>query len=82
VFSLLFPEEDIKRRYDMQETRLAGWLADCFGIRKDALTMWSDEGKKGSLGVEVKKVLEARWTVSLSWIVAPLLLTTAIGIGG
>ena len=64
ITRLLFPEEDVRRKYDMQETRLAGYLADCFGIRKDILVNWRGEDREGCLGVEVRKAIEER-TVSL-----------------
>ncbi|KAJ7695203.1 hypothetical protein B0H17DRAFT_1056785 [Mycena rosella] len=57
VFRLLFPEEDARRKYDMQETRLASALADCFGISADALHQWGSDGSSGCLGEEVLNVL-------------------------
>ncbi|KAJ6581305.1 hypothetical protein B0H19DRAFT_1018028 [Mycena capillaripes] len=59
VFRLLFPEEDTRRKYDMQESRLASALADCFGISHAAtpLRQWAADGSSGCLGEEVLKIL-------------------------
>ncbi|KAJ7918946.1 DNA ligase N terminus-domain-containing protein [Mycena leptocephala] len=57
VFRLIFPEEDTRRKYDMQETRLASALSDCFGISATPLRQWSADGSSGCLGQEVLKVL-------------------------
>jgi hypothetical protein len=81
VFTLLFPEEDVGRKYGMQEKRLARCLADCFGIGKDALTKWCDEGREGCLGAEVCKILDARWTVRSWSLMITLCSMPAIGIG-
>ena len=52
----------MRRKYDMQETRLAQELAKCIGIsvqgRGDALKWWNGENSLGCLGEEVKKVIE------------------------
>ncbi|KAF7370772.1 DNA ligase [Mycena sanguinolenta] len=57
VFRLLFPEEDTRRKYDMQETRLAAALADCFGTSATPLRQWAAEASSGCLGQEVLKFL-------------------------
>ncbi|KAF7356774.1 DNA ligase [Mycena venus] len=57
VFRLLFPEEDARRKYDMQETRLASALADCFGCDHVPLGQWAANGSSGCLGEQVLKVL-------------------------
>ena len=65
-FRLLFPEEDVQRKYGIQETRMARLLADCFGIDYMAFDSWSLEEATGCLGQEVKVVLERSCSVSLS----------------
>ncbi|KAF9005904.1 ATP-dependent DNA ligase [Cyathus striatus] len=54
----LFPEEDIRRKYEIQEARLIKHLTESLGLNKDALKGWSDEESVGCLGEEVKKALE------------------------
>ncbi|KIY50333.1 DNA ligase/mRNA capping enzyme, partial [Fistulina hepatica ATCC 64428] len=63
VFLLLFPEEDVARRYDMQETRLSERLAKILCIPKDKLKLWAKCSY--SLGEEVWKNMELRSTSSL-----------------
>ncbi|TFK32795.1 hypothetical protein BDQ12DRAFT_691997 [Crucibulum laeve] len=58
VFRLLFPDQDVRRKYDLQETRLGRTLADCLGVERDKLTKWKQEDASGSLGTEVRKVLK------------------------
>lgn len=57
-FRLLFPEEDIRRKYDMQETRLAECLAHIFGVDSEKFRAWNAEAASGCLGQEVKIVLQ------------------------
>ncbi|KAK7031333.1 DNA ligase [Favolaschia claudopus] len=57
VFRLLFPDQDTRRKYDMQETRLASAVADCFGKSATSLSRWSADGSSGCLGEEVYQVL-------------------------
>ncbi|KAJ6457176.1 hypothetical protein C8R47DRAFT_173370 [Mycena vitilis] len=57
VFRLLFPDEDSRRKYDMQETRLASALANCFGVSAMALSQWAGDGASGCLGEEVLEIL-------------------------
>ncbi|KAH9933457.1 uncharacterized protein B0H18DRAFT_928466 [Fomitopsis serialis] len=63
LFRLLFPEEDAKRKYDMQEARLAQVLSGAFGLlgrgteRARGLAIWKAENAIGCLGFEVRKVL-------------------------
>ncbi|KAJ7439863.1 hypothetical protein FB451DRAFT_1445409 [Mycena latifolia] len=57
VFRMLFPEEDTRRKYGMQETKLACALANCFGISAKALDQWRTDGSSGCLGQEVFNVL-------------------------
>jgi DNA ligase 4 len=70
VFLLLFPEEDSRRKYDMQETRLSRELAKCFGVsmkgRGESLRLWNGETTVGCLGGEVMKVLDEASSVSES----------------
>ncbi|KAJ7180474.1 hypothetical protein C8R46DRAFT_1069579 [Mycena filopes] len=57
VFRLLFPEEDARRKYEMQEKRLATALADCFGISATPLRQWGVDGSSGCLGEEILNIL-------------------------
>lgn len=78
-FRLFFPEEDIGRRYNLKETRLARALAtDVFGLASNSqgigeacrLMQWSeysdarDNAKQGCLGVEVERTVASRYSVS------------------
>ena len=78
-FRLFFPEEDVRRRYNLKEITLARSLAaDVYGLSTGAygagraLTQWSkypdtaDQAKLGCLGAEVEKVLSDRHSVSPS----------------
>lgn len=64
VFRLLFPEEDAKRKYDMQEARLANAISKALCVshtphgRGQRLSTWKAENAVGCLGHEVRKVLE------------------------
>ncbi|KAJ6621297.1 hypothetical protein B0H10DRAFT_2017849 [Mycena sp. CBHHK59/15] len=71
VFRLLFPEEDIRRKYDMQETRLASALADCFGISGNHLRRWRAHDSSGCLGEEVLRILN-RTTSDCNDCISPL----------
>jgi DNA ligase-4 len=70
VVTLLFPEDDTRRKYDMQETRLAQELAKCFGLtmggRGESLRRWDGEATLGCLGTEVMKVLDEASSVSIT----------------
>ncbi|KAF8817586.1 hypothetical protein BYT27DRAFT_7227272 [Phlegmacium glaucopus] len=57
-FRMLFPEEDIRRRFDIQETKMTQLLADCFGVEAKVFQKWSLEESSGCLGQELKVVLE------------------------
>jgi DNA ligase-4 len=74
VFLLLFPEDDTRRKYDMQETRLAQELAKCFGLtmagRGESLRRWDGETTLGCLGTEVMKVLNEASSVSIASVVS------------
>jgi DNA ligase-4 len=75
LFRLLFPEEDVRRKYDLKETRLAAALCDVLGVSKHsnrgkALVQWGEwtdaseeRPKTGCLGDEVKQVLSATYMV-------------------
>jgi DNA ligase-4 len=82
-FRLLFPEEDIRRRYGIQETVLAKTLArGVFVLPTDsgsagrALMEWSgypqaaEEAKLGCLGVELEIALFQRYSVRLTVLLA------------
>ena len=63
---------DVKRRYDMQEARLAQHLAQVFGVSRDSggrglrLSRWNADGSSGCLGTEVGEILAAAAGVSAS----------------
>ncbi|CAK5267619.1 unnamed protein product [Mycena citricolor] len=57
VFRLLFPEQDVAFRYDMQEKRLASALAACYGFPEDNLTAWMSETSMGCLGDDLRESL-------------------------
>ena len=78
LFRLFFPEEDVRRRYNVKETVLARTLAtEVFGLCVDVgsvgdacrLMQWSeyvdaaDVSKKGCLGTEVERTLADRYSV-------------------
>ncbi|KAI0831933.1 hypothetical protein BC628DRAFT_1350625 [Trametes gibbosa] len=63
IFRLLFPEEDVRRKYGMQETRLAQYLTKILGVsstshlRGQRLRKWKGEDASGCLGNEVETVM-------------------------
>ncbi|KAF7971295.1 hypothetical protein HWV62_21450 [Athelia sp. TMB] len=67
VFLILFPEEDSRRKYGMQEARLAQELANCLGVsmkgRGEALRQWNGETATGCLGAEIGKVVDSASSV-------------------
>lgn len=72
-FRLLFPEEDVRRRYNIQETTLAKSLVQIFSLPIDEkgagkrLMGWSDAETRtnvGCLGIEVEKALLLRHSVN------------------
>lgn len=62
-FRLFFPEEDVSRKYGLQETRLAGYIADILNVstaqdtRGWSLRSWNTDGTAGCLGTEVENLL-------------------------
>lgn len=71
IFRLIFPELDVRRKYNLQETRLAKYLVHIFNVntgrgqRGEALLRWNatteDQhgipvGKDGCLGLEVHNI--------------------------
>ncbi|KAF8636408.1 hypothetical protein AX17_003590 [Amanita inopinata Kibby_2008] len=60
VFRLLFPEEDARRKYGMQEKMLCLNLAECLGVSGEEFRRWNLEEASGCLGHEVKRVLLSR----------------------
>lgn len=70
-FRMLFPEEDIRRRYGIQETKMTKLLADCFGIETKIFQKWSLEESSGCLGQELKVVLERSCSVNFSSLFCP-----------
>ncbi|KAF8202116.1 hypothetical protein BJ912DRAFT_943800 [Pholiota molesta] len=57
-FRLLFPEEDVRRKYDIQEPRMTKLLATCFGVDSAQFEKWGLEEESGCLGAELKLVLQ------------------------
>ncbi|KAJ7050474.1 hypothetical protein C8F01DRAFT_1067664 [Mycena amicta] len=57
LFRLLFPEDDSRRKYDMQEARLASAIADCLGTSAKPLRAWAT-ATSGCLGAEVLTVMQ------------------------
>jgi DNA ligase-4 len=67
VFRWLFPEQDLRRKYAMQEKRLASQLADALALPQQATTRlmgWHKDARVGCLGGELKQILEERGQVS------------------
>ncbi|KAK2463717.1 hypothetical protein APHAL10511_004468 [Amanita phalloides] len=60
VFRLLFPEEDARRKYGMQETLFCSHLAQCIGVSSDELHRWNTGGAHGCLGQELQKIILMR----------------------
>ncbi|KAI0332785.1 hypothetical protein GY45DRAFT_1273530 [Cubamyces sp. BRFM 1775] len=69
VFRFLFPEEDTRRKYGMQETRLAQHISKILGVsssthaRGERLRNWKGEDALGCLGNEVETVMATSSTV-------------------
>ncbi|KAK0446631.1 hypothetical protein EV421DRAFT_1901481 [Armillaria borealis] len=63
IFRLLFPEEDVRRKYDMQEKRLAQALGDALATSDPRLFKWDQDGASGCLGAEVRHVMEKTSTI-------------------
>ena len=63
VFRFLFPEEDIRRKYALQETRLAQYLVKILGVssegRGERLKKWQGEDAIGCLGEEGGSIMSA-----------------------
>lgn len=72
VFRMLFPEEDVRHKYGMQETRLAQHLTKIFGVssavygRGERLRNWKGEDALGCLGNEVETIMTSNSTVRTS----------------
>ncbi|OSD05314.1 hypothetical protein PYCCODRAFT_1385066 [Trametes coccinea BRFM310] len=68
IFRLLFPEEDVHRKYGMQEARLAEYIAKIIGVssashgRGERLRKWKGEDSLGCLGYEVETVMASSST--------------------
>ncbi|KAG8908637.1 hypothetical protein FRB99_004925 [Tulasnella sp. 403] len=65
LFRLLFPQEDTRRKYDLQETRLGKLLATVLAVPdRTCLTSWASNGsttaRVGCMGDEVRRVLNKR----------------------
>ncbi|EIW58323.1 uncharacterized protein TRAVEDRAFT_124375 [Trametes versicolor FP-101664 SS1] len=72
VFRLLFPEEDVRRKYGLQEIRMAQYLTKILGVstaaggRGERLRKWKGEDALGCLGNEVERVMDGRSIASVS----------------
>ncbi|KAI0664436.1 hypothetical protein C8Q70DRAFT_947961 [Cubamyces menziesii] len=72
IFRFLFPEEDTRRKYGMQETRLAQHISKILGVssstyaRGERLRNWKGEDALGCLGYEVETVMTTSSTVATS----------------
>lgn len=60
IFRLLFPEEDVRRKYGIQENRLASFLAKWIGVPDRKLQCWKAAGASGCLGLELRQMLVIR----------------------
>jgi DNA ligase-4 len=73
LFRLLFPRDDVRRTYDMQEATLVRELVKVFtlpDVCAARLKAWCDgsstgQGRPGCLGIELQRVLEERDVVSV-----------------
>ncbi|KAK0202881.1 hypothetical protein DFS33DRAFT_1385236 [Desarmillaria ectypa] len=63
IFRLLFPEEDVRRKYDMQEKRLAQALGNALATSDPRLLKWDQVGASGCLGAEVRHVMDQISTI-------------------
>ncbi|KAF8343411.1 hypothetical protein F5887DRAFT_1062181 [Amanita rubescens] len=72
VFRLLFPEEDVQRKYGMQEKLLCTHLAQCTSVPIEELRRWDVEGFSGCLGQEFQKALLTRSSTEDQSIESPL----------
>jgi len=62
-FRLLFPEEDTKRKYGIQEKQLAGFLSEILGVSRKELESWDLQDATGCLGNELECLLAPRFVV-------------------
>ncbi|PSR73821.1 hypothetical protein PHLCEN_2v10391 [Hermanssonia centrifuga] len=68
-FRLLFPEEDVSRKYGIQEAKLAQYLAKILAVsterdgRGRALVDWKAENSVGCLGAEVRNLMEQTYMI-------------------
>ncbi|KIL69500.1 hypothetical protein M378DRAFT_69647 [Amanita muscaria Koide BX008] len=60
ILRLLFPEEDVRRKYGMQEKLLGSALTQLIGIKDEKLQCWNSAQGSGCLGQEVQKILAVR----------------------
>ncbi|EMD39194.1 hypothetical protein CERSUDRAFT_122630 [Gelatoporia subvermispora B] len=64
VFRMLFPEDDPRRKYNLQEKVLAKSVAKVLGVstapgaRGESLAKWNGEDAQGFLGAEIKHIIE------------------------
>ncbi|KAI9618950.1 hypothetical protein H4Q26_012207 [Puccinia striiformis f. sp. tritici PST-130] len=73
IFRLLFPDQDIRRKYGLQESRLGSYLGMIFAVstksghRGEPLVKWDsvqedeqgiERGKPGCLGLELQKIIQ------------------------
>lgn len=72
ILRLVFPEEDAKRRYMMQEARLIQKLAICYGVDPRQFAQWDKLEGSGCLGGELRAVLERSNSVGTRTAWSPL----------
>ncbi|KAG7093893.1 hypothetical protein E1B28_007532 [Marasmius oreades] len=58
IFRFLFPHEDARRKFGMQETALSRELAKCLCISDSRLLEWETKGETISLGDQLRHILE------------------------
>ncbi|KAH9479593.1 Enoyl-[acyl-carrier-protein] reductase, mitochondrial [Psilocybe cubensis] len=74
-FKFLFPEEDWRRRYDIQEKTMAKLLQECYGINEALFDSLSLEESSGCLGEELKVVLNQRTSEEGQNAISPLTIS-------
>jgi DNA ligase-4 len=63
-FKFLFPEEDVRRKYNIQETAMMKSLAESLGKQRGDFDGWNQKEASGCLGHEVKNALAESCSVS------------------
>ncbi|KAF9269005.1 DNA ligase/mRNA capping enzyme, partial [Marasmius fiardii PR-910] len=63
IFRFLFPHEDPRRKYGMQETKLSKELADCLCISDSRLVEWEEKGETVCLGDQLRHIMNPACSV-------------------